>query len=280
MQIQGIGGLGMVQGQDQTVKSLNKTNRDLGKILEKLSTALRINRASDDAAGLSISQQLETQSRGFNMADQNVTSAMSALNIADSTGGQISDMVQRQRELALQASNDTLTNQQRQGLDTEYQSLTQEIVRISGSSQFNKQNVANGQGLASGNAQIQTGANAGDQIQLPATNMGATALGITGTSIATGAGAQTALSKLDNALDTLNTQRSTIGSMTNRFESVRNNLSVSDINTQAAQSVLQDQDMAAGLAELTKTKLLLESGTQAFARYNEISSNHLFGLMQ
>jgi flagellin len=280
MQIQGTGGLGMVQGQDQTVKSLNKTNRDLGKILEKLSTALRINRASDDAAGLSISQQLETQSRGFNMADQNVTSAMSALNIADSTGGQISDMVQRQRELALQASNDTLTNQQRQGLDTEYQSLTQEIDRISGSSQFNTQNVANGQGLASGNAQIQTGANAGDQIQLPATNMGATALGITGTSIATGAGAQTALSKLDNALDTLNTQRSTIGSMTNRFESVRNNLSVSDINTQAAQSVLQDQDMAAGLAELTKTKLLLESGTQAFARYNEISSNHLFGLMQ
>ena len=280
MQIQGTGGLGMVQGQDQTVKSLNKTNRDLGKILETLSTALRINRASDDAAGLSISQQLETQSRGFNMADQNVTSAMSALNIADSTGGQISDMVQRQRELALQASNDTLTNQQRQGLDTEYQSLTQEIDRISGSSQFNTQNVANGQGLASGNAQIQTGANAGDQIQLPATNMGATALGITGTSIATGAGAQTALSKLDNALDTLNTQRSTIGSMTNRFESVRNNLSVSDINTQAAQSVLQDQDMAAGLADLTKTKLLLESGTQAFARYNEISSNHLFGLMQ
>jgi len=280
MQIQGIGGLGMVQGQDQTVKSLNKTNRDLGKILEKLSTALRINRASDDAAGLSISQQLETQSRGFNMADQNVTSAMSALNIADSTGGQISDMVQRQRELALQASNDTLTNQQRQGLDTEYQSLTQEIDRISGSSQFNTQNVANGQGLASGNAQLQTGANAGDQIQLPATNMGATALGITGTSIATGAGAQTALSKLDSALDTLNTQRSTIGSMTNRFESVRNNLSVSDINTQAAQSVLQDQDMAAGLADLTKTKLLLESGTQAFARYNEISSNHLFGLMQ
>jgi len=280
MQIQGIGGLGMIQGQDQTVKSLNKTNRDLGKILEKLSTALRINRASDDAAGLSISQQLETQSRGFNMADQNVTSAMSALNIADSTGGQISDMVQRQHDLALQASNDTLTNQQRQGLDTEYQSLTQEIDRISGSAQFNTQNIANGQGLAAGNAQIQAGANTGDQIQLPATNMGATALGITGTSIATGAGAQTALSKLDNALDTLNTQRSTIGSMTNRFESVRNNLSVSDINTQAAQSVLQDQDMAAGLADLTKTKLLLESGTQAFARYNEISSNHLFGLMQ
>jgi flagellin len=280
MQIQAMGGVGMVQGQDQAAKSLNKTNRDLGKILEKLSTALRINRSGDDAAGLSISQQLETQSRGFNMADQNVTSAMSALNIADATGGKFSDLVQRQRDLALQASNDTLTNQQRQGLDTEYQSLTQEIDRISGSAQFNTQTVANGQGLAAGNAQIQAGANAGDQIQMPATNMSAASLGITGTSIATGAGAQAALSKLDNALDTLNTQRSSIGSMTNAFESVRNNLSVEDINTQAAQSVLQDQDMAAGLAELTKTKLLLESGTQAFARYNEISSNHLFGLMQ
>jgi flagellin len=280
MQIQGISGLGMVQGQDQTAKSLNKTSRDLGKILEKLSTALRINSASDDASGLSISQQLETQSRGFNMADQNVASAMSALNIDDSTGGQISDMVQRQQELALQASNDTLTNQQRQGLDTEYQALTQEIDRISGSAQFNTQTVANGQGLASGAAQIQAGANAGDQIQIPQTNMGATALGITGTSIATGAGAQAALPKLDNALDTLNTQRSTIGSMVNRFESVQNNLSVANINTQAAQSVIQDQDLATGLAELTKTKLLLESGTQAFARYSEISANHLFGLLQ
>jgi flagellin len=214
------------------------------------------------------------------MADQNVASAMSALNIADATGGQISDMVQRQRELALQANSDTLTNQQRQGLDTEYQALTQEINRISGSAQFNTQTVANGQGLASGNAQIQAGANAGDQIQVPQTNMSAAALGITGTSIATGAGAQTALSKLDNALNTLNTQRSTIGSMVNRFESVQNNLSVANINTQAAQSVIQDQDMAAGLAELTKTKLLLESGTQAFSRYNEISANHLFGLLQ
>ncbi|MGB7569901.1 MAG: flagellin [Chitinivibrionales bacterium] len=280
MQIQGMGGFGMVQGQDQTTKSLNKTSRDLSKILEKLSTSLRINRASDDAAGLAISEQLETQSRGFNMAQQNVTDATSALNIADSTGGQITDMLQQQRDLALQASNDTLTDQQRQGLDTQYQSLTQEINRISGSAQFNTQTVANGQGLASGNAEIQAGANGGDQIRMPATNMTAAALGINGTSIATGAGAQAALSTIDNALDTLNSQRTTVGSMTNAFQSVRNNLSIEDINTQAAQSVIQDQDMASGLADLTQSNLLLETGTEAFARYNEISANHLFGLLQ
>ena len=280
MQIMGMGGLGMVQGQDQTANSLNKTSKDLNKILEKLSTALRINNASDDAAGLAISEQLETQSRGFNMAQQNVTDATSALNIADSTGGQITDMLQQQRDLALQASNDTLTDQQRQGLDTQYQSLTQEINRISGSAQFNTQTVANGQGLASGNAEIQAGANAGDQIRMPATNMTAAALGINGTSIATGAGAQAALSTIDNALDTLNSQRTTVGAMTNAFQSVQNNLSVEDINTQAAQSVIQDQDMASGLADLTQSNLLLETGTEAFARYNEISANHLFGLLQ
>ena len=280
MQIMGMGGLGMVQGQDQTVNSLNKTSKDLNKILVKLSTALRINNAGDDAAGLAISEQLETQSRGFNMAQQNVTDATSALNIADSTGGQITDMLQQQRDLALQASNDTLTDQQRQGLDTQYQSLTQEINRLSGSAQFNTQTVANGQGLASGNAEIQAGANAGDQIRMPATNMTAAALGINGTSIATGAGARAALSTIDNALDTLNSQRTTVGSMTNAFQSVRNNLSVEDTNTQAAQSVIQDQDMAAGLADLTQSNLLLETGTEAFARYNEISANHLFGLLQ
>jgi flagellin len=280
MQIQGIGAGGLIQGQDQTAKTLNKTNKDLNKILEKLSTALRINSASDDAAGLGISEQLETQSRGFKAAEQNVTDAASALNIADAAGSQVSDLVQQQRDLALQASNDTLTNQERQGLDNQYQSLTQEIDRISGSAQFNTQNVANGQGLASGAAQIQAGANAGDQIKMPATNMGSTALGITGTSIATGAGAQAAISSLDTALDTLNSQRSAIGSMTNRFDSVQNNLSMADINTQAAQSVIQDQDMASGMADLTTQKLLLETGTQAFARYNEISANHLFGLLQ
>lgn len=279
MQIQSMGGLG-VQGQDKAVKSLNKTNRDLNKILERLSTALRINRASDDAAGLSISEQLATQVRGFKMADQNVTDAASALTIAEGAGNEVSGMLQRQRELALQASNGTLSDQQRQGIDVEYQSLTQEIDRITSAAQFNSQPVTNGQGLGSGNAQIQAGANAGDQIPMPATNMSSGALGITGTTVADQASAQAALSKLDTALDTINNQRSTLGSMVNRLDSTRSNLSVAEINTQAAESVLRDQDMAAGLAELTRQNLLLETGTQALSRFNEISANHLFGLLQ
>jgi flagellin len=155
-----------------------------------------------------------------------------------------------------------------------------EIDRIAASAEFNTQNVANGQGLGSGIAQIQAGANAGEQIQIPAVNITTTALGVSGTSVVDQSSAQTALSKIDAALDKLNSQRSTIGSMMNRLDATDNNLSIAEINTQAAESVLRDQDMAAGLAEMTRQRLLLESGTQAFSRFNEISSQYIFALLK
>jgi flagellin len=280
MQIQTMGGNGFMQGPENASKSLEKTNRDLNKILKKLSTTLRINQASDDASGLSISEQLRTQIRGFQVAVQNVSDASSALNIAEGAGNEISSALQRQRTLALQSNNDTLSDEQRKGINVEYQALTAEIDRIAGATQFNTQNVTNGQGLGSGNAQIQAGANAGDQIRIPVVDMSASTLGISGTSVADRTSAQNALSKLDSALNGLNSQRSQIGSMINRFESVGNNLSIAEINTQAAESVLRDQDMAAGLAEMTRQKLLLEGGMQTFARFNQISSNTILGLIK
>jgi flagellin len=264
---------------DTAINSLNKTNKDLNKILQRLSTALRINQASDDAAGLGISEQLTTQIRGFQQATDNVSDAMSALNIADSAGNQVSDMMQRQRDLALQSSNATLNDSQRQDLNTEYQSLNQEITRISNASQFNTQSVAAGTGLSSGNAVIQAGPNAGDQVTMPKTDFTAAALQISGTSIDTAANATNAVNSLDNAMNTLNTQRSTLGAMTNRFESTVNNLSVSDINTQAAESVISDQDMAQGLVELTSNQLLQQSTLDAFSKFNEVSANHIMGLL-
>jgi flagellin len=264
---------------DKASKSLDKTNKDLNKILERLSTALRINRASDDAAGLGIAEQLTTQIRGFQQATNNVSDAMSALNIADSAGNQVSDMVQRQRELALQSSNATLTDTQRGDLNTEYQALTQEITRISTASQFNTQSVAAGTGLSSGAAVIQAGANAGDQVVMPKTDFTAAALAISGTSIDTAANATNAINRLDTALNTLNSQRSTLGAMTNRFESTVNNLSIADINTQAAESVIRDQDMAQGLVELTSKQILQQSTLSAFSKFNEISANHIMGLL-
>jgi len=280
MRIDSYSGLGIVQPLDKSVKSLAKTNRDLNKILERLSTALRINRASDDAAGLGVSEMLRTQIRGFKMATRNVEDAMSALNIAEGVGNEVSQMIQRQRELALQAASDTLTDEQRQNLNVEYQALTEEINRITNATQFNTQPVANGTGLSSGTAQIQAGANSNEAITIPSANMTANALLITGTSITTRESALTALERLDNALNTLNSQRTELGAMTNRFESTIRNIMVSEVNTQAAESVLRDQDMAMGLAELTRNKLLTQGTMSAFSRFREISVNHLLGLLK
>jgi flagellin len=280
MRIDANGNYGITQPLDTAAKSLYKTNRDLNKILQRLSTALRINSASDDAAGLGVSEQLRTQIRGFQQATENVTDAMSALNIAEGTGNEVSSMLQRQRELAIQSQNSTLTDQQRGYLNTEYQQINQEMTRISNSSQFNSQSVANGTGLASGTAQVQAGANAGDQITMPGVDMTAAATGVAGTSVDTAANAQAALSSINTALDTLNSQRSALGAMTNRFESAVNNLSIAEINTQAAESVLRDQDMAQGLAEMTRVTLLQSSTLAAFSKFREISSNNLFALLK
>lgn len=280
MQVSRAGGPGGLSGLSRSRRALNQTNRSLKRILERLSTARRINRASDDAAGLSIAEQLSTQVRGFKMASRNVSDAMSALDIADGTTNEVSALLQRNRELAIAARNDTLTDDQRAHLDVEYQGNLEEIDRIASGAQFNTQGVAGGEDLASGTAQVQAGANAGDQVNLPQIDVDTGSLGVAGTSIASSAGAAAALAASDTGFTQLNTQRATLGATVNRFESIQNDLSVAQINTQAAESVLRDQDMAAGMAELTRQRLLQEGGTRAFARYREISANHLFALLQ
>jgi flagellin len=115
---------------------------------------------------------------------------------------------------------------------------------------------------------------------MPAIDMTGVGLGIIGTSIADSVSAAGALSAINNAIDAMGTQRSTIGAMVNRFESTQNNLMVAEVNTTAAESILRDEDMAMGLAELTRARLLQETGMRAFKRFNEISSNHILGLLQ
>ncbi|MBD3316321.1 MAG: flagellin [Chitinivibrionales bacterium] len=281
MQIGRTGGVGATRTPNNRIGgTLQKTNRSLRKILERLSTAQRINRASDDAAGLAVSEQLRSQARGLKMADRNVTDAMSVLDTADGAATEIEDMLQRQRELAIQARNDTLTDEQRGQLDVEFQQLTTEIGRIAEGTEFNAQEIADGSGLADGDAQIQTGANEGDVVTLPEVDFSVDALGLSGASVADFEKATSAVETIDNALNVLNTQRSNIGAMVNRFTSTQNNLAVAEVNTQAAESILRDQDMAAGLAELTRNQLLHEGGTRAFQRFNEISANHILALFQ
>lgn len=277
MQVQKTGGSFI--GPHSAAKALKRTDRDLQKILEQLSTGSRINRASDDAAGLAISEQLQSNIRGFKVASQNISDAMSALTIADGVADESTQILQRQRELAMQARNDTLTDNNRSALDTEYQQLSQELDRIAGSVKFNKQDVASGSDLASGAAVIQTGTEPNDQITLPHVDLKTVSLGISGSSIATSTDAASAVKSVDDALQSINSQRSSLGASANRLDSSANNLSVAMVNTQAADSVLRDEDMAKGLADLTRTKLLQEGSILAFARFNEINKNYVTGLL-
>ena len=279
MQVGGTGSPLFSAGTQNTTNALKKTNRQLQKILERLSTAQRINRASDDAAGLGVSEMLRTNIRGYKMASQNVQDAMAALDITDGGANEISSMLQRQRELAVASRNSTLTDNDRQSLDAEYQALTQEIDRIARSSQYNRQNTSNGTDLASGTAVVQAGSEAGDQITLPQIDFSAATSGMAGTTIATEANAQSAFTAIDNALQSLNRQRSTVGATINRFSSAINNLDTAMVNTQAAESVLRDQDMAQGMVELVRRQLLQEGGMSAFQRFNELSRNHIMGIL-
>ena len=221
--------------------------------------------------GWSVSTQLETQARGFKMAEQNVTDATSYLNISDSTAQSASSIMQQQSELAVAASSDTLNDQQRQFLDTQYQQFTQEIDRLG--------NIGSTQPLATG-GQVQSGANAGDTTTIPNMTFSAAWLGIAGTSIATAGGAQAAITSIGNALNTMNSGRSTIGAMTNTLGYTSDNLSMSEINTQAAQSVISDQDMAQAMTQLTTQNLLSQSAISALSKFSEISRTNALSLLQ
>lgn len=281
MNVQGMsGGAQLLTGTNSSLNALRKTNRALAKILEQLSTAKRINSAADDAAGLGIAEQLTTQIRGFKQASQNIADATAALDIAEGAGNEISDMLQRQRELALQAKNGTLSPADRQAIDREYQAITQEIGRVTDVTNYNGRQVANGTDFGSGKAQIQVGPNAGETITIPTVNYGAAAKALAGSSLATPEAATAALGKIDSAINTISGQRTLIGATMNRLTHAGDNLANAMTNTQAAESIIRDEDMATGMTELTTRQLLQQGALATFSRYNEVARNHILGLLQ
>lgn len=263
-----------------TTSALSRSSNNLSKVLERLSTSLKINRASDDAAGLSISENLRSQVRGFDMANTNLSYASAAQNIAEGTGSQVSSILQRQRELALQSSNGTLTAENRQTLNTEYQALNEELTRISDGAQFNTQNVANGQGLAAGNGAVLAGPNPGSELGIEGADFTAAALGTAGTDILNPANAENAISTLDAAIASTSNQRTDIGANINRMQNAYSNNQNSAIMTQDAESRMRDLDMAEGVMQKTRETLLNQSATAALRNFNEISRNNMMALLQ
>jgi flagellin len=265
--------------------SLNIQNKSLSKSLEKLSTGLRINRASDDAAGLSVSESLRSRIRGMGRAKMNAEDGIALLQIAEGATGEINNILQRMRELCIQSATDTMTTTERSYLDKEFQQLLNEITRISNSASYNGMTLLDGGpssfGVSGGQASvlhIGAGSNAViDRISITINSMTLGALGMTAgaTSVSTGVVALQALSIIDNAIKSVNTMRSDMGAYVNRLEFAINNLNNQVFNTQDAESRIRDVDFAQETTEFTRSQILSQSATSMLAQANQVPQSVL-----
>jgi flagellin len=257
----------------------------MAKSIEKLSTGLRINRASDDAAGLSVSEQLRSQVRGMDRAKSNASDGIALLQIAEGAANQISSVLQRMRELAVQSSNDTLTTTERTYTNSEFQDLMSEIERISVATQYNGQTLLDGgatsfgaTGSASSILHIGANNNHGDaagtidtiNVSIDALTLGAIGMTQTTTSISTHSAAFTAISTIDNAINSVNQMRSDMGTYINRLDYAINNLNNQAANTQDAESRIRDVDFASETTQFTKSQILTQSATSMLAQANQV----------
>ena len=268
-----------------TQNAMFKVNRDMKVSLERLSTGLRINRASDDAAGLGVSENLRTQVRGTAQAMRNAQDGIAAISIAEGAANEISDILQRMRELAVQSANDTLTSTERAYTNQEYQQLISEIDRIAEVTNYNGMKLISSSGTSAndrfgigstGSALwIDANANLGkDSITITIDTLTTTSLGTGGgdalntTSLEDQDAAVAAIQSLDESIDSVNTMRSNMGAFINRLEHAINNLSVSNTNQQSAESLIRDADFAFESAHFTRNQILSQSGISMLAQAN------------
>jgi flagellin len=250
--------------------TLNQTNTAMNKSLEKLSSGLRINRASDDAAGLSVSEGMRSQIRGSQMAQRNSNDALAMLQIAEGGTQEITNSLQRMRELAIQSSNGTYTNTDRTYIQNEYTALASEITRIANATNYNGIDL-----LSSGSTfsfQVSAAAS-GSSSTISFTTVNLSALSTGGVSVQSAA--QSAIASLDTALSSVLSLRSTIGSAMNRLEKTVNNLGISVTNLTDAESRIRDTDFATETTQFTRNQILTQSATSMLAQANQLPNGAL-----
>ena len=256
-----------------TNRQLGITTNGLQKSTEKLSSGYKINRAADDAAGLSISEKMRNQIRGLNKASDNAQDGISLVQTAEGALNEVHSMLQRMSELAVQASNDTNQTVDRAALQSEVAQLQQEINRVADTTQFNKQNILNGDFQ---NKNLQVGANAGQLIGVSITDIKTTCTAaLKGTSVDTYANAQTAITNIQTSITALSTQRSTLGAIQNRLEHTTANLDNISENTQSAESRIRDTDMAEEMVQYSKNNILQQAGQSMLAQANQANQGVL-----
>jgi len=252
--------------------ALSKNQRAMQKTMESLSTGSRINRASDDATGLAIAENMKTQINGLNAAVRNANDAISLLQTADSAMGAIGDMLQRMRELGVLAQNDTYSTAQRVAMNDEFVALQSEIDRVAENTQWNGMDLLNGTGGSAGGASaytFQIGANANQTITVAVPDMSTSSLSIDALTIGTVADAIDSVTALDDAISILNTRRSVIGSAINRLTYTVENLDSISQNAQMSRSAVADTDYAKATSDLARSQILQQAGTAMLAQANQ-----------
>jgi flagellin len=252
-------------------RNLNNTQGDLSKSLEKLSSGLRINRAADDAAGLAISQGLKSQVGGLTVAARNAQDGISVVQTAEGQLTEVHSILQRVRDLAVQAGNDSNNADSRTAIKTEVDQLTSELTRISGDANFNGIKLLDG---SNATLTFQVGAGsvaANDQIavSLSGANVATVATAVGALTFDTSANALTSIAALDTQITNVSTARATLGAVQNRFESTIRGLNVSKENLSAASSRITDTDMAEEMVKYTRSNILSQAGTAMLAQANQ-----------
>ncbi|MFB7250940.1 flagellin [Microbacterium sp. NPDC056234] len=272
-------------------RNLSNTQNDLSKSLEKLSSGLRINRAADDAAGLAISEGLRSQVNGLNVAARNAQDGISVIQTAEGALTEVHSILQRVRDLAVQAGSDSNNAESRTAIQTEVAALGEELGRIATSTNFNGIDLltgaAAGDGMGKLTFQVGAGATAAnDQIvvDLTGADITAVAAAINGLDLeqAGAADADAAVAARLAAIATIDTQitsvseaRAGLGAVQNRFESTINSLHVSSENLAAAESRIRDTDMASEMVKFTAANILSQAGTAMLAQANQVNQGVL-----
>lgn len=256
---------------NNNIPALN-THRQLGinqgnmqSSMEKLSSGLRINRAGDDAAGLAISEKMRAQVRGLDQASRNAQDGISMIQTAEGGLQETHSILQRMRELAVQSSNDTNTNEDRKELQKELDALTTEIDRIASDTEFNTQNLLGGELEVT----FHIGANEGQSMEVSIEDMSASGIGVEDLNIESQEGADAAITTIQEAIDAVSSQRADLGAVQNRLEHTIANLDNSSENLSAAESRIRDVDMAKEIMEMTKSNILSQASQSMLAQANQ-----------
>lgn len=255
------------------------TNRQLGlttsaqaKSTEKLSSGYKVNRAGDDAAGLTISEKMRSQIRGLNKASENAQNGVSLVQTAEGALNEAHSILQRMNEIATQAANDTNTTSDRTAIQKEINQLSTELTRISSTTQFNTMNLLDGKFK---NKNLQVGALKEQKITISIASMSATTLGVNALEVSTFTSAGAAMCAIQKAISKVSAQRSDLGAIQNRLEYTINNLNTTSENTSSAESLIRDTDMATEMVNYSKNQILAQAGQSMLAQANSANQGVL-----